>query len=215
MVGKIMKNQKILAAIFTTAFCTSAAFAQDPTVRNSAFVSRGANPPIFTQESVDKLREDGWTCPDVGEWPKWWEGGGNSVVVEWPQTDGYSDGGYCRMSGNGGYLRGYYGNEVKGDLILTIWARGEGTLQPGFIAFAKVEADSDAVTGLPPIIFPAVQLTGSEWTRYRFLLQKTPELFNGHVMIACPSGTIDFDDVDLQPATEEESSEVESEMHSR
>ena len=65
----------LLAIIFTLISPLSAS-ARD--IRNGSFGKKGAA-SSFTQEALDKLRADGWRCPDLADWPMWWTGFGKGV----------------------------------------------------------------------------------------------------------------------------------------
>lgn len=189
-----MMKRTVLSFVLMGAAVTTAA----NSVRNGGLGRRGANPPYFTQETVQKLREKGWTCPDVDRWPWWWSAWGARVKVDWPREGGRA-GGYGRISGAAGYVSGYYGYPITGDLVLTVWTRGSGSLRPGLMAYARNE--EKGVVGTAPLYPAPVAVKSEHWVRVRFLLRKTPELHTAHVMIGCPEGTVDFDEVDLRPAT--------------
>lgn len=78
-------------------------------VRNGSFSARGAIPPCFTQENVEKLRKEGWQCPDVADWPHWWGVNGNPGTVEFPRTGGVQADGYARLGRTNVNLTGYHG----------------------------------------------------------------------------------------------------------
>ena len=181
------------------------------TVRNGGLGRRGANPPYFTQETVQKLRDQGWTCPDVDQWPWWWSAWGQRVTMDWPRQGGRV-GGHGRISGAGGFVSVYHGHPITGDLVLTIWVRGNGKLKSGLMAYALVEGKAH---GLAPLSAAPVVVNSKEWIRVRCLLRKTPRLHSGHVTIACPDGTVDFDEVDLVPATSADILMVEEEERLR
>jgi len=107
-----MRHLPIVCCLALLALSVSA-FAQ---VRNGDLGRRGPNPPYFTQENVEKLRANGWTCPDVEQWPWWWSAYGSGVSIEWPRSGGQT-GGYGRISGASGYLSCYHGHPVTGDLV--------------------------------------------------------------------------------------------------
>jgi hypothetical protein len=183
-------------------------------VRNGGLERRGANPPYFTQETVTKLRAGGWTCPDVDQWPWWWSAGGRNVVLDWPPTGGHS-GGYGRIRGAGGYVAGYHGYELKTDQVLTVWARGKGTLTAGFLGYERTPDGGTRGRGNPPSL--TVAIDGEHWMRYRHLLRlaDNPGLYAVHVMIAAPAGVVDFDDVELVPASAADVLLVEAETRLR
>jgi hypothetical protein len=190
------------------------AFPAQAQVRNGDLGKRGANPPYFTQETVAKLRADGWTCPEVAEWPWWWSAGGGNVTIAWLQDGGHR-GGYGRISGAGGYVSGYHGHELKTDQVLTVWARGKGTLTAGFLGYERAaDGGTRGMRNPPPL---TVAVNGERWMRYRHLLKpaENPGLFCCHVMIAAPAGTVDFDEVELVPATPAEVVLVEAETRLR
>ena len=172
-------------------------------VRNGNFSKRGAIPSRFTQENVEKLRQDGWTCPDVAEWPQWWGICGKPGTVEFPRTNGVTDG-YARISGEGVSLTGYMGLPLEDcNYVYTIWARGKGKLRFHVISYGRTEKGKarqltkkgEAAVG------KSVPVDSKEWVCYRHLLIKTPPLWSLHPWVGVEEGVLDIDEVDIVPST--------------
>ncbi|MBI4023793.1 MAG: hypothetical protein HY360_02365 [Verrucomicrobia bacterium] len=193
-----MKSKTILVALLFGVLSV----AEAGNVRNGSLSDLGST---WTDEAIEALRKNGWTCPDVKGWPKWWGGFGGNVEFEWLPSGGKLGGdAYCRIHGKDGYVTGYHGLALeKQNYILTVWAKGEGTLQAGFLSYGLQEDGKTPcqITGAdapPPL---KVAVNSETWVRYQHVMRKTPKLWSLHVAIAALLGTIDFDEVDLEPAT--------------
>jgi len=171
-------------------------------VRNGSFSEIGFDGPA---DAIAQLRQAGWTCPDAGRWPKGWTGHGENVTLEWYHAGGKLGDAFCRIGGPGGYLAGRDGIDLGNtNRVLTVWARGHGTLQVGFLAYG-VKKDAKTPDGFPatddvpaPLV---VKVASGTWVRYQHLLQKTPKLASVRLTVTALEGGIDFDEVDLEPAT--------------
>lgn len=168
-------------------------------VRNGSFNERGAMP----QKNVDELRKDGWKCPDAAEWPKWWGVCGKAGTVEFPRTNGVTDG-YAR-GGEGISFTGYHGLPLEDcNYVYTIWARGKGKLRFHVKSYGKDEEGKPRILGGEGGEAPAgmsVPVDSKEWVRYRHLLVKTPALWCVHPWPAVEEGALDIDEVDIAPST--------------
>ena len=162
--------------------------------------SKGRQPGIST---IQALRARQWTCPDAAEWPLWWGGHGKGVTFEVIPTGGRSADAYGRISGQGGYVSAYHGLNLEADnYILTVWAKGHGTLKLGFMAY-KLGPTQDP---LRPVFYASgprplfVKVDSDVWVRYRHVMRRSPELWQVHVSLAASQGAVDFDEVELLPA---------------
>ncbi|MBI3877106.1 MAG: hypothetical protein HY300_14310, partial [Verrucomicrobia bacterium] len=170
-------------------------------VRNGGFGETGY---CGDTNDIQKHREAGWKCPDAKDWPKWWSGFGANVIFEWFATGGKLGDAFCRISGSGGSVVGYHGLDLQNkNQILTVWARGHGTLRAGVLAYGLQDDGQHAyqltaAADVPPPLRVAVN--SDVWVRYQHVMRKTPKLASVHVIIAAVEGTIDFDEVDLEPA---------------
>ena len=164
-------------------------------VRNGSL--REAWGGTMTPDRVAQLRKDGWTCPDAKDWPHSWGGQGAGMTIEWPATGGRDNDGFGRLSGGvDGYVNGYWACFFKNTQILSVWARGKGTLRVGLMAYKFSE---DRKTILPGGRMPGfdIKVNSDKWVRYRYLMKKPAYELNGHPLFQAPEGTIDFDDVDI------------------
>ena len=164
-------------------------------VRNSSF--QEARGTTLTANMVAEMRKRGWKCPDAKDWPHSWGGQGARVTVEFPRTGGRRNDGFCRLSAsNSGYVNGYWGKHFKPSQVLTFWARGQGTLRAGLIAY-KLSDDHKRI--LPGGRMPTldVEINSQEWVRFRYLMKKPSYELTGHPLFQTLKGTIDFDDVDI------------------
>ena len=174
-------------------------------VRNCGFSVRGGIAPYFTQATVDTLRtNNGWTCPDVKDWPQWWNVVGKNGTVEFPRTGGVQSDGYAKLGGQNVFLTGYHSYELeKCNYIYTVWARGKGRLQLHLISYGKDEAGKvkqltkvgEAAAGM------YVKVDSVEWVRYRHLLVKMPLLWQVNPWIGVEEGLLDIDEVDISAST--------------
>ena len=177
-------------------------FAQGRSVRNSNLNAKGAA-FTFTQEHLEKLRANGWTCPDLKDWPTWWTGHGSNMKVEYLTTGGKDNSPFLRISGTDGLVAGYYAYPFEEPTyILTVWARGKGTLRAGVLAFrlSSWPADHKEVIGmvsLPPLV---VKLNTDKWIQYQHILRKGDMELSVHPAFSA-EGTVDFDDVDIKPSS--------------
>jgi len=168
------------------------------TVRNGSLREKGAA-PTFTQKALDKLRADGWQCPDLSGWPTWWGGLGSNMKLEYFSTGGKDGDGYIRIAGSQGLVSVYHATALEGNQIFSFWARGKGTLRAGYIAW-KVSDDRQKLEGqvaLPPII---VKVEGNKWVRYRHVLIKPDYEVSLHPVFSTLEGSIDLDEVDIEPS---------------
>ena len=171
-------------------------------VRNGSLGKK--NNGIYLKDSaVQALRAKGWTCPDARDWPLWWGGHGSKVKFEIMASGGKAADAYARISGGGGYVTDYHGLDLEDrNYILTIWAKGKGTLKVGFNSY-KLGPAGDRTrpiwyTSGPRPLF--VKVDSDKWVRYRHVMQRSAELWQVHVTVAAREGTVDFDEVDLRPA---------------
>ena len=164
-------------------------------VRNSQFGGGAGVKP--TDEQIATLREAGWTCPDAKQWPNAWGGQGADVEVSFPQTGGHGVGPFCRLSGgNNGYLNGYWGFPFEDTQILEVWAKGNGILRVGLMAY-KLSDDHSMI--LPGGQMPTldIKIKTDKWVRYRYLMRKPDYELTGHPLFMAPEGTVDIDDVKI------------------
>jgi hypothetical protein len=168
-------------------------------VRDGSFNQKGGVKPYFTQETVEGLRKQGWTCPDAESWPAWWSGIGPNMKLAWSPTGGKNNDAYVHLAGKQGILTGYHGLALKDIEIKTFWARGTATVFSGFLGYGT-SADGSAYGGLnvPGL---TVKVNSPEWVRYRHVLYKSRELTSIHVAFNVPEGEVDLDEVDVEPAT--------------
>lgn len=172
-------------------------------VRNGGFEARGPLPPYFTQATVDNYRKAGWKCPDIAEWPQGWSVYGNNGTAEFPATGGVV-GGYAKIGGEGVYFNGYYGLELgKSNYVYTIWARGKGRLHMHVASYGK--NDEGTIVQINKAGEAAASITvdvnSEKWVKYQHLIVKTPALYTFHVWIGIMKGTLDIDEVDIEPST--------------
>jgi hypothetical protein len=164
-------------------------------VRNKSF--REARGETVTAKMVAEMRKRGWKCPDAKDWPHSWGGQGARVTVEFPSTGGRGNDAFCRLSAsNSGYVNGYWGGRFKPSQVLTFWARGQGTLRAGLMAY-KLSDDHKRI--LPGGRMPAldIKVNTKKWVRYRYLMKKPDYELTGHPLFQTLKGTVDFDDVDI------------------
>jgi len=172
-------------------------------VRNGGFNRRGAA-FTFTQERLDKLRADGWICPDLKNWATWWGGYGRNGSVKFPRTGGVNADGYARLSGKDAFLTGYHDHNLKDcNYIYTVWARGKGVLRLHIISYGRDEKGKTRQITKPreALVGRTFRVNSDRWVRYRHLLVKTPVVFNIHPWIRANEGTLDIDEVDIVPST--------------
>ncbi len=101
-------------------------------VRNGDMKRRDAK-TMAQYIDVNKLREKGWKCPELENWPLWWTALGNGVDFQYHGSGGVAGGPYAEISGNKGFLMAYEGNELKKqNYVLSFWAKGKGTLLTSF-----------------------------------------------------------------------------------
>jgi len=171
-------------------------------VRNGSLSQKGAA-PSFTQEALDKLRADGWTCPDLEDWPTWWGGLGANMKLEYFRTGGKDDGAFVRISGKDGLVTVYYGIPLEvPSYVMTFWARGEGIIRAGVIAY-ELTPDRKSVVRqfLPPGLVPVdIKVNSEKWVRYRRLLLKGDKEVSLHPAFSVPEGSVDLDEVDIEPS---------------
>ncbi len=196
-----------LMSIFTASALLLACFAFAATahaqVRNRGFGSRGPVPPYFTQENVEKYRNDGWKCPDVADWPQWWWGVyGNPGTLEFPRTGGVQSDGYAKLSG-GICLAGYHGLKLEGNQVYTVWVRSKGRLHMNVLSWGQDDAGKTVQLVKPGEAAESrrVEVDSGKWVRYRHLLVKTPALLNVHPFVCAETGSLDIDEVDIVPST--------------
>jgi len=185
--------------VLMTAILVSPLWAESRYVRNGSFNTKGGVKPYFTQETVDNLRKNGWTCPDADGWPAWWSGLANDMTLEWFPTGGKNDDAYIRISGKNGLVTGYHGLPLEPCNIEVLWLRGKGVLRAAFLGYKQVDGQ---VQGGAPTPSLEIKVNSSEWVQYRVPLRKSPELWNIHVAFSVPEGSIDIDEVDVIPANE-------------
>jgi len=166
-------------------------------VRNGSLNQRGSR---LKDEDIRKLRENGWICPEARDWPLWWNGLGANMKVEVFTTGGKDNDSFFRISGKDGLVVGYYGDPFEvPSYVLTFWARGEGTLRAGVVAY-QLSEDRQKIVGmvsLPPL---EVKVRSEKWVRYRHLLRKGDMEVSVHAAFSAPEGTVDFDEVDIVPS---------------
>ena len=182
----------VIACLHLALFSTSSPGVE---VRNSSFQeARGAT---LTAKMVAEMRKRGWKCPAAKDWPHSWGGQGSRVTVEFPRTGGRGNDAFCRLSAsNSGYVNGYWGKPFKPSQVLTFWARGQGTLRAGLMAYKLSNDRKRILPGgrMPPL---EVKVNTKEWVRYRLLMKKPNYELTGHPLFQTLKGTIDFDDVDI------------------
>ena len=204
-------TRHVLLALFAVSFLLlifpvlgrSEAVRKSNLVRNGGFSKRGAIPSRFTQENVEKLRQEGWKCPDVSDWPQWWGVRGKGTV-EFPRAGGVQADGYAKIGGQGVFLTGYHGLPLEDcNYVYTIWARGKGKLRFRVLSYGKDEKGNARFMTKPgeAAAGKSVQVDSKEWVRYRHLLVKTPALWNVHPWVGEEEGGLDIDDVDIVPST--------------
>ncbi len=195
---KNLKSVCILAAVF----CFAIPPAESGSVRNGSFVSRGGT---MTPEKVKKYREKGLTCPDAKEWPDCWAYAGygdKGATFEFPRTGGVRADGFARISGKG-RIAGYYGLALEDrNYIYTVWARGKGTLQLRVISYGKDEAGNPIQLTKKDggVAGREFKVDSKVWVCYRHVLKKSPALWNVHPRAFAEEGTLDIDEVNIEPA---------------
>lgn len=177
---------------------TSPALPESRYVRNGSLSQKGS---LLKDADIKKLRDDGWACPDASQWPIGWGGLGAKMKVECPTSGGKTNDPFFRISGKDGLVSGYFGHPFQQPTyVLTVWARGHGTLNIGVIAY-QLSDDRKKVVGqvfsIPPL---QVKVDSDEWVRYRHLLRKGDIEVTVHPVFSAPAGAVDFDEVDIVPS---------------
>jgi len=170
-------------------------------VRNGSFQARGGTKK---EETVKKYREAGLTCPDAKEWPDWWGCYyGKGAAFEFPRTGGVNADGFARITGKNTFLTGYHGLALEDcNYIYTVWARGKGSLILHVISYGKDEAGKTIQLVKPgeAAAGTEVKVASEKWVRYRHVLVKSPKLWNVHPWISASEGTLDIDEVNIEPS---------------
>jgi hypothetical protein len=171
-------------------------------VRNGQFDESGYDGP---PDGIAKLRMEGWACPDADKWPKGWSGHGSGVTLERYPHGGRIGDPFCRIRGARGYIASNEGIEVTNLVsILTVWVKGGGVIQVGYQGYmssddGKTPQQLTSSGELPqPFV---VKVESSTWVRYQSVVEKTPKLRQVRLTVTALDGEIDFDELDLQPAT--------------
>jgi len=185
----------IVTMLFICLSCP--AIARSQYVRNGGCERKGAA-KTFSQEKVEKLRQDGWTCPDAKDWPTWWTGGGRNMKLEYIARGGKENDPFIKISGKDGYITAYLGTPLEGNKIYRFWVRGKGTLRAGYLAW-KIGEDGKlaGMIQLRPII---VKVNSKKWVRYRHSLIKPDFDVTLHPSFKVLEGTVDLDEVDIEPS---------------
>ena len=148
---------------------------------------------------IDKLRENGWKCPDLENWPSWWFPVGKNVHFQHYKRGGAAGDAYAEISGNKGFLYVYDGTKLKKtDYILSFWAKGKGILRVGYMAYGK---KSGKIIGVTPPKASLIKVDSEEWIYFRTLMKTSSDLHNVHIFFQAFKGKVAFDNIEFKPAT--------------
>ena len=184
----------------------------DSLIFNSGLETGPPTAPRPSAAHVQRLRSDGWTCPEPEMWPMWWSPRGSNVKFE-TFADGGKQGAYARIGGNQGSivcpaypLKDWLRREKEeehakygDDHLLSIWVRGKGQLKLGFEAHRQTE-NGETVSAVAPEPFLVRVDTGGKWMRYSHVIHPRADSVRVDPSVGATEGAIDFDELNLWPA---------------
>jgi len=205
---KILRSAAMLMILLLFA---ASAFAQSLIFNGSLNIGPSTWPRPDSAH-VQRLRANGWNCPESDKWPAWWSPKGSNVtLVAFP--NGGKLGAYCRISGKDGYIvcpayplkewlkwikeekdKEKYGRKH----LFTVWAKGRGTLRVSFEAFGQ-SPDGKRVGAAAPEPF-TIKVASRYWVRYSHVISPSPDVITLHPALSAPEGAVDFDELTLWPA---------------